>query len=511
MDQFVSAHRDSIVGHLSVFDRMIFHGHLPINHPKGLAKFMSSRGVRLKEFACFWKRHSEALKDHAMEMAKREGRPYEYLRRKMPKKDEYARKMAQRDKIERGLVCVLATTEHTRSFSFHYGKGKASLVSCCPAGLTLYFYFMDEALGLIHIRLQTWVPFLIQVYVNGHEWLARQLTRHGVGFEKCDNVLTWVEDFAAAQRIADGFARERWPNRLRRLARRVNVLQGSVLRGMKYYWVTAQSEYATDIVFKDRAALEGLYKKLQEHSALCTGAEDILVYFGKPSYCPSGGEVTAHLKKRYPGTRLKHVLRDNWIKMYDKSGVVLRVETVINEPHIFNVYRRGKCKGVARRGWFPMAKRVSNLRHYEELCRRANRRYLDALAVVDDPTPAQRLLHRTCAPAFLTGHRHRPLNPLGADLQIFRALMRGEHFVHGFKNSDLARALGIIYSDDTTERKRQSARTNRIIRILRAHHLLAKVPHSRRYRITRTGIVVMNASIDIADNAWQHVIYKKAA
>lgn len=43
--------------------------------------------------------------------------------------------------------------------------------------LFLHFYFMDRDLGLIHVKLQTWFPMQMQVYVNGHEWLVRKLTR----------------------------------------------------------------------------------------------------------------------------------------------------------------------------------------------------------------------------------------------------------------------------------------------------------------------------------------------
>ena len=65
-----------------------------------------------------------------------------------------------------------------------------------------YHYFMDRQLGLIHVKLQTWFPFPIQVYVNGHEWLARRLGRHGLKYLKSDNVFLQVSDLVRAQRLA---------------------------------------------------------------------------------------------------------------------------------------------------------------------------------------------------------------------------------------------------------------------------------------------------------------------
>jgi len=77
-----------------------------------------------------------------------------------------------------------------------------------------------------HIRLQTWFPFQIQVYMNGHEWLARQLERRGVGFERYENCFLSIEDLALAQRLCGRFMRRRWVRLLDAFARRVNPWLG---------------------------------------------------------------------------------------------------------------------------------------------------------------------------------------------------------------------------------------------------------------------------------------------
>ncbi len=73
---------------------------------------------------------------------------------------------------------------------------------------------MDPDFGLIHVRPQTWFPMQVQVYVNGHEWLARKLAQHGVRYSKHDNAFLWIEDFARAQRFADRFVSLPWVARL---------------------------------------------------------------------------------------------------------------------------------------------------------------------------------------------------------------------------------------------------------------------------------------------------------
>ena len=163
--------------------------------------------------------------------------------------------------------------------------------------------------------------------------------------------------------------------------------------------------------------------------------------------------------------------------MYDKFGSVLRVETVINHPYEFKIRRRGKRRGETVMGWFPMAKRVTNLYRYAQVSMAANRQYLDALSVVDDPSASIRMLDKLCAPAKLNGHRKRGMNPVSrGDVKLFAAVMRGEHFIHGFRNGHLAKHLGITLSEDKRERRRQSSRIGRLLQRLRAHRLIAKIP-----------------------------------
>jgi len=70
---------------------------------------------------------------------------------------------------------------HLRQFCFQwvtgrFEKGRPFVQPAKRECLFLYFYFMDREFGMIHVKLQTWFPMPIQVYVNGHEWLARKLT-----------------------------------------------------------------------------------------------------------------------------------------------------------------------------------------------------------------------------------------------------------------------------------------------------------------------------------------------
>jgi hypothetical protein len=499
METFVHKHADSITGVLSCPDRVIFKGHLPLGSPQAMDAFLAQQGLLLKEFKAFSKGLAKEIKGAAQRMAKRAERPYEYLNG-FVRKEEYVREIVKRDGVTEGLVCVLATKESSTSFKLIYGEGRPRLAFSRPKCLCLYFYFIDREFGLMHVRLQTWFPFTIQVYVNGHSWLARKLDRHGIGYTAVDNAFTWLEDPKRAQRFADNFVKRNWPRILEALARRVNPLLKGLLHGYGYYWVTDQFEYATDLMFRDRASLSSLYRKLLEHATLCLSAEDVLTFLGRKLHGNFKGEVLNDQKKRRQGTRVKHRMKANWIKMYDKFGCVLRIETVINHPYEFRVRRQGIRNGTTVMAWFPMAKGVANLPRYGEVCLAANRRYLQALSVVDDPAEALEQLPSMAKRVCKAGKSHRGFNPLAPeDIRLFAAVLRGEHAILGFRNKDIRARLF-----PGPRLPQHSARVSRLLRILHVHGLIAKIQRSRRWRVTTQGHKLMSTAIALFKKHYPH-------
>ena len=125
--------------------------------------------------------------------------------------EDTAKEMAQKDGIADGLVCIFSIVQPCRSFAFRFEKGRPFVQSAKRKCLHLYFYFIDPEFGLIHVQLQTWFPMQIQVYLNGHEWLARKLSANHIRYSKLDNAFTWIEDMARAQSFADRFQNLHWP------------------------------------------------------------------------------------------------------------------------------------------------------------------------------------------------------------------------------------------------------------------------------------------------------------
>jgi hypothetical protein len=389
--------------------------------------------------------------------------------------------------------------ETCRTFRVGYGEGRPVVKTDLRRCSVLYYYLMDRDFGLMHVKIQTWCPFTVQVYVNGHEWLARKLQSAKIAFKKVDNAFVDVADPVRAQQCARGFWRRDWPKLLDRLAERVNPLLEDWLAGQSYYWVLDQVEFSTDVLFADKTDLATLRQHLYEHAALCFGAEQVMTFLGRKYRETFRGEVKTHWQRRQAGAAVKHWMKRNAIKMYDKDGVVLRIETVINDPREFKVHRlRHKQNGQAEVGWFPMSKGVANLYRYADVSRKANARYLEALAVVSDLGVGQRDLERCCAPVAYQGRNRRGLQPLGRDDQaLFEAALRGEHAVRGFRNRELARHLFGPQPADAAERRRQCGRVSRLMSLLRAHGLIAKFPRSRRYRVTALGQRFMSTAIEL--------------
>lgn len=504
MDQFIAKHADVIEGTLSCFDRVIFRGYLPFFSGAAMASFLDAQQVPRHEVKSFVLEQADRLKDHARRMAEEAGRPFQYLAQQT-KMETLARQLAERDGLQDGLVCIYSVVEPCRTYSLRWRQPNY-IQPAKRQCLFLYYYFMDRDLGLIHVKIQTWFPMQMQIYVNGHEWLARKLTRHAIRYTKLDNVFLGIEDFPRAQAFADRFVTVGWVEALQRYARRVNPLLGDRLQPMQYYWVSAQVEYATDLVFKSAAALRDFAPRLLEYRTRAFTPQDVMTFLGRKLHGKFEGEVltdlrTHELRGRQPGRRVKHRMKQNWIKMYDKAGLVLRIETVINQPEEFRVRRRVRRRGRRKTEWVPLRKSVAYLFRYREICLQCNSRYLAALALVEDPTPALRGLDAiTVAQAPTAGRSVKAFNPIARlDSQLFGALMSGDHILRGFTNRDLRDKLRTTAMRLSDNPKTQSAQVSRLLHRLHVYGLVAKIPRSRRWRASALGYRIMSASLRLRE------------
>jgi len=202
------------------------------------------------------------------------------------------------------------------------------------------------------------------------------------------------------------------------------------------------------------------------------------------------GEVKSSLKHRPEGIRLRHSVNGNSVKLYNKEGSVLRVETTIVKPGDFKVYRpdaEGQLK------WQRLRLGVADLWRRGQVSQAANSRYLKALASVTGSTPLYQEAQTVCCPVFVAGKRYRALNPWSPqDGALLEAINRGEFTLNGLRNRDL-RDLLYPGSASIEQRRRQSAALTRKLALLRAHGLIRKVCGAYRYILTLNGHRIVTA------------------
>jgi hypothetical protein len=461
MERFLKRHEGQIVGTIAGFDRVLFRGSLrALEYTKGLEAYLSRESILHKDFKEFAEQITQGIAERAEKIAQETGRPLIYLPSASERKETRARQIATKDGIKEGLICILKCVELCQSYQICRDREtKRIRIEIAPRQyLHFYFYYLDREFGLMHVRVQSWLPMPIQICINGREYLARQMDKVGIKYEQRDIGLR------------------------------------------PYYWTVRQMEYATDVVFRDQAALDKIYPSLYRHAIDHFESKDVLRFLDRRTNARFSGEALGSLVHRTEGVRIKHLIEENSIKMYNKKGNVLRVETTINNPQRFKVRRRVEREGKEHDAWMQMRKGIVDLPRRVEIARGANGRYLEALAVVGEPTPSHKLFDSVSQRKEKKGRYYRALRPVSPeDSRIFRVILRGEFLLQGFRNRDLRKALESGSENDPTKRKKAANRITRLLKLLCAHGLIFKVARTSYYRITKRGRELMSTAIKFHD------------
>jgi hypothetical protein len=501
MISFIQRHMNKVIGMISGFDRMRFRGTLRmLANVTGLRRFLDYRGHLLKDFGAYVQEVSEEVKAASLAAAAKADRPVVYLQNSDQSKEEVALDIQGRDGVKDGLICVITAVENCGSYRAA-GNRQRKLLELSHARrkcLHLYHYIQHPEFGLMHMRLQSWLPLNQFVCINGREWLGRQMDRCGIKYVRRDNCFTWISDVEGAQALLEAQVKFNWQEALGELGRMVNPALGSVIGDydIDYYWSLEESEWATDIMFHDHRELSRLYPLLIHHGMESLGSRDVLKFLGRR--VPAAGisprlvaEVTSDLKERPEGIRIKHRVNRNSVKMYNKQGSVLRVETTLNNMRDMKSLRK-KADGTVV--WEKMRKGVSDIARRAEVSQGCNERYLEAMSAVEDTTPLSELTEALSKAVVKGKRRARGLNLLGADDARLLALVGdGKYVIGGFRNGDLQEAWFKGKAADAAEGRRRSGKIGRMLWMLRAHGLVKKVGTTYRYHVTKEGRRVIAA------------------
>lgn len=510
MQSFLRVHESKIKGVLSGFDRVRFRGTLRmLANTSGFAGLLSFMKILLKDFKEWSIDLTDRIRRASEELAGARNRPVIYLSSCHTDKEAIARGIAERDGITEGLICVLTCVESCQTFTIRKNAALKKLVLTPFEGRCLhqYFYLQHPQFGFMQLRLQTWAPFNIHVNINGREWLAHQLQQAGIDYEKRDNCLVDVSDLPRAQAFLDEQLRTNWDSVLGELVRECHPMHGLLpfFKNETYYWSADETEWASDVLFRSREKLSALYPSLVRHSVTHVGCQNVLRYLGRSGLVTQyrNGEIETSVLTRREGTRCKHSLNANSIKMYDKQESVLRIETTINNTREMKVFRTSESEPDGKQKWLRMRKGVADLHRRAQLSQASNDRYLEDLASVAHAEPLAQSVAEFCRPTTHRGRPVRALNPFRADdAQLLAAINRAEFSILGFRNRDLKQTLFGDQARPTSTKtgRRQSGKVTRLLKLLRSHHLIRKVSHTHRYTLTANGRIFINAII-AAQNA----------
>ena len=500
LKQFIAKHAAKIAGVLHGWDRIVFHGTLGrgrFNSVRGMRYYLDTSRVLLKDFVEHAKIMTRTLIQSSLSEAERLGRPVQYLPSSSTRKEDVARSILLEHPVDEGLICVLKCIEPCVTFEVHGNRKTQRLELTKDWGkcLHLYHYHLDPVFGFMHARIQTWFPFSIQICMNGREWLARRMDEEGLAYERHGNCFPSVSDVVRAQSLMDEMPTLNRPRQLERFAHRLNPAHEAMSPRFRvaYYWTMGQSEWATDVCFASSEYLAGIYPQLAWGAIAAFGSKDVMRFLGKRPDARFQGQIVSDYKHRPEGIRVKHRMDANSVKMYDKGGRILRVETTINNPRPFKVFRekQGEDKRCAQ--WLRMRRGVADQHRRAQVSQHANERYLDALASLDTTQRLDELIQPVTTSTTHHGKRVRGLHPWSEqDRALFEFISAPEHLLAGFRNRDMVQAI-YPRAQSIQHKRKAAARISYRIRILRAHGLIVKLPKARRYRISRKGREIASA------------------
>lgn len=477
--KLLDRYADDLIGVLGCYDRLIITGMLvDVGHPDAIAAQLRHLNIRCFDLGVFAEPLRDQVRDNAILLARQAGLEIQYLERKGLRKEERGAEILERRGRHPGLVHIFSAMESCKCFKPWHDKQSGRTGRKLTGGRCLhyYFYFIDEQLGLGYVRVPTWLPFRLQIYFNQHQWLANQLRAHGIDFELADNTFVACGDWTQAQALVAGFE-------IKALAARLHALAQAFCPVVKqfgggYHWSLMQVEYALDVVFKSATALRPVYQEISRQAIFTVKAPDSARFLNK-RLSPEA-EAHSDFHTRVEGTRIKHQLNRQAIKMYDKAGRVLRIECVSNDVSFYRHHRKVEHRdGTSDYHVADLKKSIFSLGDLAGLMRAGCARYLEFIGELEDRSGGQTNLEQISQPVRDERERSwRGFNFfLGNDLAVLLGVVRGEYQISGMSNRRMQAVLP----------GKSSGQIGRILKRLRLHGLIKKVGKTYKYYLTELG------------------------
>ncbi|MCB9266032.1 MAG: MarR family transcriptional regulator [Lewinellaceae bacterium] len=495
-NEFLTKYQGQIQGTLSCYDRVVIRGTLhSVSHAGAMTNLLYRKNYLLKDYSKLVNPLRNKLHQIAKQISQQEQVPIEVIRksREVRKEDLVAKHLQERGS-HNGLVIILSAMEQCKNYVYAFDKstGRSYLKMTGGKCTHYYYYFIDEELGLCYLRVPTWCPFQLQFYFNAHNWLARQLDKAGIGYELRDNAFVHIADYEKAQQLAGQLDVRQLHKRIDHYASQYCPVAQQLCH-IGYHWSIMQLEYATDIIFKDDKTLAPVYDEIIKNVMHTVTPDDVARFLGR-KYLHGKNNLeltTAYKQSRQEMRRLKHQMGACSVKIYDKFGQVLRIETTTNNTSEFYHYRSvGHRDGTTTSKVAPVKKSIYSLKALIPIMRGCNNRYAKYIAAFDAPIAGKKRLDKITKSTKVNQRTYRGFNFFdNEDENLLRIIAKPNFIIKGFRNKDLRKFLT----------HKSTGQVSRIIKRLFVKGLIKKVNHTYRYYLTTLGLKVITTALKVKE------------
>lgn len=488
--EFHKKYSTHIVGTISCFDRIIISGTLSNwGYPEAMRSYLLHSDIKIFDYVKLAKEINDQIRLQIESIVADNNTEIEYIRspKRFDKQENIELILKQRG-TEPGLVKIYSAMEACESYFPYFNKetNLPSIKQRSAKCIHYYIYFIDKILGLCFLRIPTWLPCRVQFYFNGHNYLASKLQKHNIDYTMEDNAFSYISDYKASQELSDDFKAEdihQWFDII--IKRYVPFLETT---HQTYRWSITQSEYSTDIIFKNSEAIKSIYEELVLKSIHTVKPGNIATFFSRKLAGNYEQEVGSKYNKQIHGTRIKHFMGANSIKMYDKGKTILRIETTVNDIKEFRVFREVNTRsGNTVKRYANMKKNIYSFYQLGKLCLLSNSRYLDYIASFTDNSNGKDNLDKLSDKKYVNNRSYKGLNFFDKlDSDILKTLMSGEFNINGFRNKSLRVRL---------KHNLSSSQISRQLKRLKTHGIIKKIKKTTKYYITKFGKRVISAGL----------------
>lgn len=471
----------------SSFDRIVFRGYLPGLFVEGsVIKLLRNLGFNnhtngvLKSLTDQLNSHIKKTANHMQVAIHWWGteEKSKYNSKQDFVKELYAAQINKKLKADK-VICMIKATESTRTFANKTVKTKSGtdslkMYSCNKFVSQYYIYIHDKELGLCYLKISSYMPFVCEFYMNGHNYIKQQFDIQGLDYKMKDNSFVQVSDVEYLKELVEKFqpstALKRidyWMDIFFRFDKGTRSTRSKLLT---HQWFTYQTEISSNIIFKSEKFANSFFQRLlQKHHTI--GIPDRLTQVFGLSKAAHNSKSTQN--KYHTQACIKHWLERNSIKCYNKSGCLLRVETTINNPDLPGL---------------KLKKQASHLQAYYWYGLKCNSRYFNIISDTDIQSISTEV-YQKYQKAIITQKGVRVAAPdlrNEQQLELFRILLDDKNVVYGFKNKQIRSQM---------KGNPKTAKIAYELRKLRERGAIKKSKGSNNYTLTQEGYVWLYYSL----------------